>query len=60
MLGKSAHLQFIPLQSTQNAANSPLQTCDKNQRIFFIVQHGRQLNFSNLGFLQKFPFLISL
>ena len=40
---KSAHLQVIPQQSTQNTANLPLQTYDKNHWTFFIVQHGRRL-----------------
>ena len=30
-------------QSTQNTANLPLQTYEKNQWTFFIVQHGRRL-----------------
>ena len=43
MLEKSAHLQVIPQQSTQNTANLALQAYEKNQWTFFIVQHGRQL-----------------
>ena len=43
MVGKSTCLQVIPQQSTQNTANLPLQTYEKNQCTFFIVQHGRQL-----------------
>ena len=31
MLGKSTHLAVIPQQSTQNTANLPLQTYEKNQ-----------------------------
>ena len=34
MLGKSTQLQVIPQQSTQNAANLPLKTCDKSQWTF--------------------------
>ena len=43
MVGKSAHLQVIPQQSTQNTANLPLQTRDKNQGTFFITQRGGRL-----------------
>ena len=43
MVGKSTRLQVIPQQSTQNTANLPLQTYEKNQCTFFIVQHGRRL-----------------
>ena len=46
MVGKSTHLQVIPQQSTQNTANLPLQTYEKNQLTFFIVQHGLQHDFS--------------
>ena len=35
ILGKSAHLQIIPQQSTQNTANLLLQTYEKNQWTFF-------------------------
>ena len=34
MLGKSTHLAVIPQQSTQNTANLPLQTYEKNQWTF--------------------------
>ena len=44
MVGKSTHLQVISQQSTQNTANLPLQSYEKNQWTFFVVQHGRQLN----------------
>ena len=42
MGGKSTHLQVIPQKATQNAANLPLQACDKNQWTFFVVRHGRR------------------
>ena len=43
MVGKSTRLQVIPQQSTQNTANLPLQTYEKNQGTFFVVQNGGQL-----------------
>ena len=45
MLGKSACLQIIPQQSTQNTANLSLQTCDKNQWTFLL--HSMSVNFSS-------------
>ena len=58
MVGKSTHLQVIPLQSTQNTANLPLQTCEKNQWIFFVVQNYiisfiSHNNFASLGSFAK-------
>ena len=35
MQEKSAHLQVISQQSTKNAANLPLQTCEEYQRTIF-------------------------
>ena len=55
MVGKITHLQVIPHQSTQNAANLPLQTYEKNQRTFLLYDMGIGLNsrnnFANLGLL---------
>ena len=51
MVGNSIRLQVIPQQSTQNAANLPLQTCEKNRRTFFAVQQ----NFASLGSFVKAP-----
>ena len=44
MVGKSTHLQIIPQKSTQNAANLPLQTCDKNQWTFLVYNTGVGFN----------------
>ena len=40
MVGKSTHLQVIPRQSTQNTANLPLQTYEKNQWTFLLFNVG--------------------
>ena len=57
MLGKSTHLQVIPQQSTQNTANLPLQTYEKNQRTFFMFNTGvgfsLRNNFANSGSFAK-------
>ena len=56
MVGISTHLQVIPQKkNTYNAANLPLQTCGKNQWIFFVVL---PQEFCQLRFLCKiFRFL---
>ena len=46
MLGKSTHLAVIPQQSTQNTANLPLQTYEKNHWTCFITPHGRRFELS--------------
>ena len=57
MLGKSACLQIIPQQSTQNTANLSLQTCDKNQWTFLLhsisVNFSSRNNFANSGSFAK-------
>ena len=56
MVGKSAHLQVIPRKGTQNAANLPLQTCDKNQWTFLYdmgVGFNSLNNCANLGSFAK-------
>ena len=58
MVGKRTHLHDIPQKSTQNAANLPLQTHDKNQWTFFVVLHERRLNFANSGFFAKVSALL--
>ena len=54
MLGKS---KKIPQQSTQNKANLPLRTCEKNQWTCFIYNTGVNFssrnNFANLGSFAK-------
>ena len=53
MVGKSIHLQVIPQKSTQNAANFPLQTCEKNQWTIFCAGFNPCNNFVNLGSFAK-------
>ena len=56
MLGKITHLQVIPQQSTQNTANLPLQTYEKDQQIFFVdtgVGFSLRNNFANSGSFAK-------
>ena len=60
MVEKSTHLQVIPQQSTQNTANLPLQTYEKNKffycstRIWTLVS---AITLLTQVPLQKFPFL---
>ena len=57
MVGKSTHLKVVPQQSTQNAANLPLQTCEEYQGTFLLydtsVDFSSCNNFVNLGFFAK-------
>ena len=57
MVGKSTHLQVISQKRTQNAANLPLQTCDKKQWTFLLNDTGvgfnSRNNFANLGSFAK-------
>ena len=57
MVGKSTHLKVVPQQSTQNAANLPLQTCEEYQGTFLLydtsVDFSSRNNFVNLGFFAK-------
>ena len=57
MIEKSTYLQVISQKSTENAANLPLQTCDKNQWTFLLYDTGVGFNscnnFANLGFFAK-------
>ena len=58
MVGKSARLAVIPQQSTQNTANLPLQTYEKNQSTFFLLfntgsDFSLHNNFANSGFCAK-------
>ena len=57
MVGKSTHLQVIPQQSTQNAANLPLQTYEKNSELFLLFNAGADFglhnNFANSGSFAK-------
>ena len=47
MSGKITHLQIIPQKSTQNTANLPLQTCDKNQWAFLLYNTGVKFSSCN-------------
>ena len=51
MVGKSTHLQVISQQSTQNTANLPLHTYEKNQRTF--LTRASTLVFANSGSFAK-------
>ena len=58
MVGKSPHLQVISQKRTQNAANLPLQACNKNQWTFLLYDTSVGFNscntFANLGSTAKF------
>ena len=59
--GKCTHLQVIPQQSTQSAANLPLQICKKNQWNFFCMTLVSTLAIAiMLPTLVSLPFLFSL
>ena len=56
MVEKSTRLQVIPLQSTQNTANLPSQTYEKNQWTFLFntgVNFSLRNNFANSGSVAK-------
>ena len=51
---KSTHQHVVPQQSTQNATNLWLQTCEKNQWTFLLILHfSACTNFANLCFFAK-------
>ena len=57
MLRKGTHLAVIPQQNTQNTANLPLQTYEKNQWTFLLFNTGVDFslrnNFANSGSFAK-------
>ena len=57
MAGKSTHLQVIPLYSTQNTANLPLQTYEQTSELFLLFNTGVDFslrnNFANSGSFAK-------
>ena len=57
MVGKSAFLQVIPQQSTQNTTNLSLHTYEKDRWTFFLFNTGVDVslrnNFANSGFVAK-------
>ena len=57
MVGKSARLQVIPQQSTQNTANLPLQTYEKTGELFLLLNTGVEFslrnNYANSGSFAK-------
>ena len=47
MVGKSTYLQVIPQQSTQNTADFPLQTYEKNQCTFLLFSSSVDFSLCN-------------